>query len=77
MTYNKGMIIYENTNFFGHIGEYNESKKEDCPRTFAVWNPGKIMPGTKHMRRYRSQGEIPCTGPFICTLCGAISDMKK
>lgn len=42
---------------------------DKCPRTLALVDPGKPIDGVRHAFAYR--GEMPCTGPMVCHLCGA------
>jgi len=51
--------------------------KEDCPRTLATYKPATPIAGLKHSWRYRARDGMPCTGPFICYLCGTVSDTRK
>lgn len=39
-----------------------------CPRTLAIYKPGVPMPGVTHAYAYG--GDMPCTGPLVCALCG-------
>jgi hypothetical protein len=50
--------------------ELDTQRHESCPRTLALVLPCVRIAGVGHMWRFR--GEVPCTGPKVCLLCGSL-----
>lgn len=46
----------------------HETEKRLCERTYCIWHPGEPVEGCHCL--YRWSGAIPCTGSYVCMMCG-------